>query len=78
MVDINCGFVLFSGMISFVVDMNGYIEIIGMVYVSGFFNSWFGDFNLFVDEDGDGVWEGIFELFGGDYEFKFMIDNWVV
>ncbi len=77
-VDTNCGPALSSGMISFAVDMNGYTETIGTVYVSGSFNSWSGDSNPLADEDGDGVWEGTFELPGGDHEFKFTIDNWAV
>lgn len=77
-VDTNCGPALASGMISFAVDMNGYTETIGTVYVSGSFNSWSGDSNALADEDGDGVWEGTFELPGGDHEFKFTIDNWAV
>lgn len=76
--DTNCMPALASGMISFAVDMNGVAETIGTVYVSGTFNNWSGDANALADDDGDGVWEGTFELPGGDHEFKFTIDNWAV
>lgn len=76
--DTNCMPALASGMVSFAVDMTGYTEEFGTVYVSGSFNGWAGDANPLADDDGDDVWEGTFELPGGGHEFKFTIDNWAM
>ena len=64
---------------TFVVDMNCAI-LSGLsfstVYVSGPFNGWSADANPLSDADGDGIWEGTYDLLAGDIEYKYQVDMW--
>ena len=46
------------------------------VYVSGPFNGWSADANPLSDADGDGIWEGTYDLLAGDIEYKYQVDMW--
>jgi len=75
-IDTNCMGPAEGGMVTFSVDMTSFGGTFEKAYVSGSFNGWSGDANALTDEDEDGVWEGTFELPGGNHEFKFTVDNW--
>ncbi|MEZ5044480.1 MAG: T9SS type A sorting domain-containing protein [Saprospiraceae bacterium] len=75
-IDNNCMGAPEGGDVSFSVDMSGFSGSFTTVYVSGTFNNWSGDGNPLSDEDGDGIWQGTYNLSGGNYEFKFTTDNW--
>ena len=73
--DLDCGDVLEEANIVFTVDMNDYAGTFDQVYISGQFNSWSGDANPLTDNS-DGTWSTTLQLFPGNYEYKFTLDNW--
>jgi len=62
--------------VNFRVNMNSYTANFDRVYLSGTFNSWSGESNPLLDDDGDGIWEGSLSLPNGAYEYKVTLDNW--
>lgn len=65
--------------VTFVVDMNC-AELIeglsfGEVAVTGPGVGWCGDC-LVLSDNGNGIWQGTFPLPMGDFEYKYVIDNW--
>ena len=74
---------LAPGEVRFRVDMNCEgPEQFGTVYVTGPFCSWCADGYPLEDDDGDGIWEGVY-TFGpeqlneaGELEYKYMVDGW--
>ena len=73
---------LAPGEVRFRVDMNEGPEQFGTVYVTGPFCSWCADGYPLEDDDGDGIWEGVY-TFGpeqlneaGELEYKYMVDGW--
>ncbi len=66
-----------AGDITFEVDMSSYSGTFTNVYLSGTMNGWSGEANPLTDDDGDMVYSITLPLNGGQYEYKFSIDNWV-
>jgi len=71
-----CGAGPAPGNITFQVDMNDYTGSYTTVYVSANFNGWSGNANPLSDADMDGVWTGVIPIAGGNYEFKYSVDDW--
>jgi len=66
-----------SQMVTFKVDMNYYTAAAFTTpEVNGTFNGWCGSCNVLADGDGDGIWEGTYEVLGDSIEYKFSYDNW--
>ena len=66
-----------SQMVTFKVDMNYYTAAsFTAPEVNGTFNGWCGSCNVLADGDGDGIWEGTYEVLGDSIEYKFSYDNW--
>lgn len=74
--DLECGGGLADGEVTFQVDMSEFEGDFQTVYLSGSFNSWSGDANPMDDSDGDNIWTITVPLGGGEYEYKFSLDNW--
>ncbi|MGB0171098.1 MAG: hypothetical protein ACPF8Y_03875 [Flavobacteriales bacterium] len=64
--------------VTFRVDMGTQAQVSpNGVFVAGSFQGWTPGTSELLDPDGDLVYEGTFDLFPGDYEFKFINgDNW--
>jgi len=66
-----------SQMVTFKVDMNNYTAAAFTTpEVNGTFNGWCGSCNVLADGDGDGIWEGTYEVLGDSIEYKFSYDTW--
>ncbi|MEN0004942.1 MAG: T9SS type A sorting domain-containing protein [Bacteroidota bacterium] len=63
--------------VTFSVDMAGFADAYTNVHVAGDFNGWGTDIVL-SDDDGDGVFTITLPLNDGDYEYKFMVDEWAM
>lgn len=57
------------------VDMNSYEGDFSNVGVFGSFNNWCGTCDSMTDEDGDGVYTTTVEVFPGEMQYKFVLDN---
>jgi 1,4-alpha-glucan branching enzyme len=56
--------------------MNCSGETPNSVHVTGPFCGWCASGFDLSDADADGVWEGTFNFAAGDYEYKYMVNNW--
>ena len=64
--------------VEFAVDMNGYTDSIGGVFVSGTFNNWSENANPLSDADMDGIWTGtVVDIIPGAVEYKFQVNEWM-
>lgn len=62
--------------VTFRVDMGTQVQVSpNGVFVAGSFQGWTAGTSELLDPDGDLVYEGTFDLFPGDYEFKFINGN---
>lgn len=64
--------------VTFIVDMNQVIDPFTTPEVNGTYNGWCGGCNPLADPELDGIWEGTFNVPGGDQEFKFAADAWAI
>jgi hypothetical protein len=71
-----CGVVINSD-VTFLVNMNDYVDPFTTVYVSGTFNAWSGDANPMTETGpGSGIYTATVSIPNGAHEYKFSLDNW--
>ena len=66
-----------KSLVTFTVDMTD-VDLLGEVpTVNGAFNAWCGECAPMSDEDGDNIWTTELALDAGEWDYKFVLGNWV-